>query len=367
MMDMHKEYQRRISKVRQQLRDAKADSFIATAVENVRYLTGFRGHDSWAVILPKAVILITDSRYTEQARGECVGCRIIERKDGLVKTAAALLEKQSHIETVGIEDTCPLSLFKTLRKELPVQVMPTKNVIENVRLLKTDGEIQLLRKASRIAFDAMDWALGLLMPGMTERQLTALYEYRVSEYKAKVGFETIICFGPNGSRNHHQPGERKLRKNDTILIDFGVNYEGYISDMTRSYAFGKVSNFYRKVYQTVAKAQAAAIETICAGVKMADVDAAARKVIEDSGLPVYGHGTGHGIGLQVHENPYLTKTDKKGRLQAGQVITVEPGIYLPGQLGVRLEDDVLVTETGGEVISRDERFDIHIDKVPQLG
>lgn len=365
-MNMQKEYRRRVSKVRQELKNIKAGSFIATGVENVRYLTGFRGHDSWAMVLPKTVILITDSRYTEQARGECVGCRIIERKDGLVKTAAALLEKQTYIKTVGVEDSCPLSLFKTLRKELPVQVIPLKNAVENVRLLKTEGEIQLLRKASRIAFDAMDWALGLLMPGMTERQLTALYEYRVSEYKAKVGFDTIICFGPNGSRNHHQPGERKLRKNDTILIDFGVNYEGYISDMTRSYAFGKVTDFYRKVYQTTARAQAAAIEKIHAGVKMNDVDSAARRVIEESGLPVYGHGTGHGIGLQVHENPYLTKTDKKGRLQAGQIITVEPGIYLPGQLGVRLEDDVLVTETGPEIISRDERFDIHIDKVPLL-
>ncbi|MCI0499445.1 MAG: Xaa-Pro peptidase family protein [Planctomycetales bacterium] len=360
------EYQRRNKAVRKQLAAAGTDGLIAAGVENVRYLTGFCGHDSWALVLPRCTMLITDSRYTEQARGECVDCRIIERKDGLVKTVGAILEKQKGVKTLAVEDSCSMALFKSLRKKLPVRLSPAANVVENVRIVKTEDEIRLIRKAGRIAFDAMEWALGLLMPGMTERQLTSLYEYRLSDYGAKIGFETIVCFGPNGSRNHHQPGQRKLRKNDTILLDFGANYEGYTSDTTRCFAFGKATAFYRRVYETVARSQAAAIAAVRAGVKMIQVDAAARQVIEDAGLPVYGHGTGHGLGLQVHENPYLSKTDKKGRLQAGQVITIEPGIYLPGQFGVRLEDDVLVTENGGEILSRDKRFDIRVDNVPLL-
>jgi Xaa-Pro aminopeptidase len=365
-MDIQSEYRRRVKQIRRQLDELEADGLIVTTVENVRYLTGFCGHDSWVLVLPRSLTLITDNRYAEQARGECVGCRIIERKDGLVKTVAAILKKQTGVKLLGIEDSCSMALFKSLRKELHVLLLPVKGVVENVRIIKTEDEIRLIRKAIRIAFDAMDWALGLLMPGMTERQLAALYEYRLSEYGAKIGFETIVCFGPNGSRNHHQPGERKLRKNDTILLDFGANYEGYISDTTRSYAFGRVTSFYRRVYETAAKAQAAAIRTIRAGVHVNQVDAAARQIIRDAKLPVYGHGTGHGIGLQVHENPYLSATDKKGRLRAGQIITVEPGIYLPGQLGVRLEDDVLVTKNSGEILSRDERFDVKCDKAPLL-
>jgi Xaa-Pro aminopeptidase len=257
-------------------------------------------------------------------------------------------------------------LYKGLRKELSVKVKVIKPVVEKCRVVKTTDEVKLIRKAGKIAFDSMEWALAQLKPGMTELELAALYEYRLSYHRVRKGFETIVCFGANGSRNHHQPGNKKLRKNDTILLDFGANYKGYVSDITRSFAFGKLTGFYQKVYKTVAQAQKAAIGAVRAGVKLCDVDAAARGVIKASAFPVYGHGTGHGLGLQVHESPYLAATNKKDVLEAGQVITIEPGIYLPGKLGVRLEDDVLVTDSGCQILSRDKRFDIKTDSVPLL-
>ncbi len=349
---------RRIKEVRKQFGPLGIDGLIVMGVENVRYLTGFRGHDSWVLVLGRSVVLVTDSRYTEQARSECLGCRIVQRTGGLVKEVALLLGKAKGVNVVGIEDSCSVGMLKTVRRHLPVKVKPVSKIVENVRAIKSDAEIKLIRKSSKIAFDAMNWALGKLKPGMTELELSALYQYRLSAYNARIGFETIVCFGPNGSRNHHQPGNRKLRKNDTILVDFGANYEGYTSDMTRCFAVGKVVPFFKKVYETVARAQKAAIDTVRAGVKLCQVDAAARAVIGQTDWPEYGHGTGHGLGLEVHEAPTVAATNKKGILQAGQVITIEPGIYLPGKLGIRLEDDVLVTQDGAKVLSRDKRFDV---------
>ena len=357
---------RRVQAVRRRLGEEKLDGLIVTGVENVRYLTGFRGHDSWALALPKSVILVTDSRYTEQALDECVGCKVVERKGPLAKKVNELLALQKGVKTLGVEDGCTVAMLAGMRKALSVKVKPVRSVVENVRMSKSEAEVRLIQKAARIAFDAMEWALARLKPGITERELAALYAYRLSAYGATLGFDTIACFGPNGSRNHHQPGAKKLKKNDTVLLDFGANYEGYTSDITRCFAVGKPSDFYCRVYQAVAYAQKAAMAAIRPGAKVCDVDAAARKVIRDAGLPVYGHGTGHGLGLQVHETPYLSGQDTKTTLQAGQVITVEPGIYLAGTFGVRLEDDVLVTETGAKVLTRDSRFDIDGDTVPVL-
>ena len=364
-MDIH-EVRRRVRDVRKQLRHFGVDEMIVTGAENVRYLTGFRGHDSWALVLGRSVALITDSRYAEQAETECLGCKIVQRKGGLAKEANRLLAKSGDVKLLGVEDSCSVAMLKAMRKTLSVKLKPVSGVVEKVRDVKTADEIKLIQRASKIAFDSMRWTLSQLKPGMTELELAALYEYRLSAYQARAGFETIAAFGPNGSRNHHQPGKRKLRQNDTVLLDFGANYEGYVSDMTRCFAVGKLTRFFEKVYQTVAVAQRAAIAKVCDGVRICEVDAAARDVIQDAGLPVYGHGTGHGLGLQVHESPVISGADRKGVLRAGQVITIEPGIYLPGKFGVRLEDDVLVTKEGSRVLSCGKPFDIKTDRVPRL-
>lgn len=360
------EVRRRIKAVRRQFAVQGIDALLVMGTENVRYLTGFRGHDSWALVLGRSVYLLTDSRYTEQARQECLGCTIIQRKESLIKEADAVLQKTGGVTLLGVEDRCSVALLKRIRKGLSTKLKPVGDIVEKVRAIKIDDEVRLIRKAGKIAFDAMDWALSQLKIGMTELELAALYEYRLSHYGAKVSFETIACFGANGSRNHHQPGKRKLKKNDTILLDFGASFDGYASDTTRCYAFGKRTPFYQKVYETVARAHQAGIAAAHAGVRSCDVDAAARTVIEQSGLPAYGHATGHGLGMQVHEAPAVSGMDQKTLLQPGHVITIEPGIYLPGKLGVRLEDDILITENGPKIITRDTRFDIKTDHVPLL-
>ncbi len=175
-------------------------------------------------------------------------------------------------------------------------------------------------------------------------------DFQIRKLDATNSFDTIVAFGPNASRPHHQPGKRKLKKNDTVLIDFGVKFKGYCCDMTRCFVIGKATAFYKNLFRTVQQAQAAAIKTIKAGAKIETVDTAARNVIAAANLPVYGHGTGHGLGLEVHELPIVSKK-AKGKLRAGQVITIEPGVYVPGKSGVRIEDDILGTKTGYKILT----------------
>jgi Xaa-Pro aminopeptidase len=363
---MQDEYKRRIHRIRRQLRTIKVNGLIVIGTANVQYLTGFTGHDSWALVLPRSVVLLTDSRYTEQAEGECVNCRIIERSIGLAKAVESVVFRSKSVKTLAVEDTCSLAVLKGLRKTLSVKIKPVARVVENVRWIKTDAEVKLICKAATIAFNAMDRALKQLNLGMTERQFAALYEYLLSEYGATPSFETIAAFGPNGSRNHHQPGTRKLKKNDTILLDFGARYQGYCSDITRCYAVGKATRLFKKAYEAVACAQRAAIEQIKPNQQGENIDQTARHIIEQFNLPAYGHGLGHGLGLEVHESPVLSRTDKKGKLVTGHVLTVEPGVYLPGKFGIRLEDDVLVTNRGTRILTDDQRFKIDPDQVPLL-
>jgi len=178
-----------------------------------------------------------------------------------------------------------------------------------------------------------------------------MLNFQIRKLGATNSFDTIVAFGPNASRPHHQPGKNKLKQNDTVLIDFGAKYKGYCCDITRCFTVGRLTAFYKKVYNIVEQAQTAATKMVKAGVEIVRVDAAAREVICKNDLPVYGHGTGHGLGLEIHELPYI-KAESKGRLKAGQVITIEPGVYIPGRLGVRIEDDILITETGYKILTR---------------
>jgi Xaa-Pro aminopeptidase len=175
-------------------------------------------------------------------------------------------------------------------------------------------------------------------------------DFEIRKAGGNNSYETIVAFGPNASRPHHQPTSRKLRKNDTVLIDFGVRLNGYCCDLTRCFPVGKPSRLYEKVYAAVKLAQAAAIRMVKAGVEISQVDTAAKEIIKKANLPVYGHGTGHGLGLEVHETP-LVSSRAKGKLHAGDVITIEPGVYIPGRLGVRIEDDILVANDGCVVLT----------------
>jgi len=351
-MHMNKEIiKKRIRAVRHELVKRNIDCLIVTKPANVTYTTGFLGGDSWAAITRGKVYLLTDSRYTEQARGECPDCTIVERTGLMSEAVAKLVKRLKSVKMVTVEKSLSLAEFGGLKKHVKVRIKPVANVIETIRGSKDSMEIKTIEAAGSIAAQALRQALGYIKPGITECELAGMLDFQIRNRGATNSFETIVAFGSNASRPHHQPCRKKLKRKDTILIDFGAKYKGYCSDITRCFIVGRPTAFYRKVYDVVEQAQGAAIKMIKAWVKMKEVDAAARKVIKDNDLPVYGHGTGHGLGLEIHESPFL-KVQSKGNLKAGMVITIEPGVYIPGKLGVRIEDDVLVTEDGSKILTR---------------
>jgi len=365
---------KRIRAIRRELDKKKIRCLIVTKPANVTYITGFLGEDSWAAVAGGRVYLLTDSRYTEQAQKECPSCKIIDRAGPMAGAVARLVKKLKSVRTVTVEDSVSLADFEQLKKTVKARFRTVADIIETVRSVKDQSEIAAIKSAAAVSAKALEQTLPHIKPGVTESELAGMLDFQIRKLGARNGFETIVAFGPNGSRPHHQPGKRKLRKKDAVLIDFGAKYKGYCSDITRCFLCGEGilplfptagkmpagrkagtasprTAFYKKVYDVVEQAQAAAIKTIKPGVKLTQVDAAARQVIDKSGLPVYGHGSGHGFGLEIHEDPFL-KPDGKGKLKAGQVITIEPGIYIPGKLGIRIEDDILVTETGHKILTR---------------
>lgn len=341
---------KRARAIRSELDKKKIRFLIVTRPANVTYITGFLGDDSWAAIAGGRVYLLTDSRYTEQAQKECPSCKIIDRAGPMAGAVARLVKKLKSVRTVAVEDSVSMADYEQLKKTVKTRFRTAAGIIETVRSIKDQSEIATIRSAAAISAKALAQTLPYIKPGVTESELAGMLDFQIRKLGASNSFETIVAFGPNGSRPHHQPGKRKLRKKDAVLIDFGARYKGYCSDITRCFVIGGITAFYKKVYDVVEQAQAVAIKTIRAGVKITQVDAAAREVIDKAGLPVYGHGTGHGFGLQIHEDPFL-KPDGKGKLKAGQVITIEPGIYIPGKLGIRIEDDILVTETGHKILT----------------
>ena len=341
---------RRNGAIRRVLGREKISCLIVTKRANVTYITGFSGDGCWVVITKGGVYLLTDSRYTEQAKSECPACRIIEREGPMAEAVSELLRRLKMARAIKVEKSISLGDFEKLKEKIKGRVGIADDIIEKLRSSKDDGEIAAIKKAAQIAAAALKKILKHIRTGVTENALAGALDFEVRKLGAKNSFETIVAFGANASQPHHQPGTRKLKKDDTVLIDFGVRYKNYCCDLTRCFAVGKVSDFYRKVYSAVKEAQAAAIEMVKPGVEIGHIDAAARAVIKKYDLPVYGHGTGHGLGLEVHEEPVIS-SKSKGKLRAGMVFTIEPAVYIPGRLGVRIEDDVLVTKKGYKILS----------------
>jgi len=341
---------KRITAIRRELKRNRISCLVLTNSPNVTYATGFMGGDSWAAVTKNRTYLLTDSRYTEQARKESPQCPIIERTGSMAQAVAKLLKRLKSVRTLTVEKSISLADFEMLKKHVKARLRSVAGITEKIRSIKAPVEIAAIRASGSIAAKALQRSLGHINSGVTEIELAGMIDFQLRKSGATNSFETIVAFGPNASRPHHQPGKKKLRQKDTVLIDFGAKYKGYCSDITRCFALGPMTALYRKAFDVVEQAQAAAIKSIKAGVRLTHVDSAARNAIRSSGLPVYGHGTGHGLGLEIHELPFL-KPDTKEALKAGQVITIEPGIYIPGKLGIRIEDDVLVTKTGHKILT----------------
>jgi len=326
---------------------------LVSAPVSRRCLTGFESSDGLLFIARGASIFLTDSRYIEAARAETTVCPVEELKDTQKQLRA--LCKEHRVKRLFVETgRTTLGEAARLRKYLPgVWIEAGNKCVDNrlreIRLRKTPAQVECIRRAQGIAEQAFEYILGFIKPGMSEREIALALDYAMLRGGARaLSFETIAVAGENGSKPHGVSGERKIREGDLLTLDFGAVVDGWHSDMTRTVAIGELSEAWHKIYEIVLEAQLAALEKIGPGVPCKDIDEAARSVIEAAGYGEhFRHGTGHGVGLEIHEAPGLSRKSKD-ILEPGMVVTVEPGIYLPGNCGVRIEDMILITETGYE-------------------
>jgi len=328
---------------------------LISSPENRRYLSGFTGSAGYLLIGEQESLLITDFRYVEQASAQAAGFRVVRGEFPLLRTVAEVVSQRAW-KRLGFEDEhVSFADYRRLQDLLPgVELVPGSQALRSLRQIKEPGELSCIRRAARMCDAALEAVLPLFTPGVEEAELAWALERRLREAGAEdIAFPPIVASGPRSSLPHGRASHRRLQRGDLVTVDFGARYQGYCSDMTRTVAVGEVSADARRVYEVVARAQQAGLQAIRAGASCREVDAAARGVIEEEGFGEYfGHGLGHGVGLSVHEGPRLSPhAEEDAVLQPGMVVTVEPGVYLPGRLGVRIEDLVLVTEDGCEIIS----------------
>lgn len=338
----------RLTKLRQKMADEGLDGLLISHPPDIQYLTGFSGEDSWALVTGRNVIILSDSRFEEELSVRHKYARAIMRKGAIAEALGPVVEK-AKLQRMGIQaDHLSVAARRAIAKQTGAKTLKEiSGWMLHQRAVKDADEVRLIERAVAIQEQAFAQLLDELKPGMTEQQIAALLEYQMRSLGADgPSFNTIIAVGPNGSIPHYRPGPVKLQGNMSLLIDFGARYQGYCSDMTRVISLGRMSPKLAEIYDVVREAMLAAIDAIEPGKALKDVDEVARRIIKKAGYAKqFGHGLGHGIGLEIHEAPRLSNK-AEGVLEVGHVVTVEPGIYLPGVGGVRLEDDVLVTERG---------------------
>jgi Xaa-Pro aminopeptidase len=349
-------YSTRRSKLAQALRKIGTPALLVTNPKNVTYLTGFTGEDSYLLIGPHLLQIFSDSRFETQLRAECpsVPAEIRTSRNTMVQFLVQELAKFK-LSNISIEaSSMTVAMRDALAGQLPsVTLVPQQAVVEELRQIKDPDEIDELKAAVRQAERGYKLMKSLLMPEMTERQAAHELEHGMRRFGAlRAAFEPIIAVGERSALPHYRAGNHQFLESPFVLCDWGaVSPKGYHSDLTRVWSVGKVPPKLHRIYGVVLNAQRAAIEAIRPGIKCQDVDGVARKVIDEAGYAkFFGHGLGHGIGLDIHEGPRLSPISPD-ELKPGMVVTVEPGIYLPGVGGVRIEDDVLVTRDGYEVLT----------------
>jgi Xaa-Pro aminopeptidase len=326
------------------LAEAELDRYLVTDLTNVRYLTGFTGTNGACICGPDLRLFLSDFRYTERAAAEVEGWEALTIGNDWLQGIAEHLQGR-----VGFEDDqVSVRLLGKLKEKLgegPEMVAAGGKVAE-LRRVKDEAELATIAEASRLADEVLGWTLEQGLLGRRERDVARATEARIRELGGDPSFPAIVAAGPNGALPHAEPGEREIGRGELVVFDMGAQIDGYCSDGTRTFATGEPGEEARAVYEVVLRAQAAGLEAIRAGVKGEDVDSAARRVIDEAGYGErFGHALGHGVGLEVHEGPRLSQRSDD-LLGPGEVVTVEPGVYLAGELGVRIEDLVVVTEDG---------------------
>ena len=336
-----------IQKIQQQL--GALDALLLTDPVSIRYACGFHIDDGAAVIGRRKAWLITDSRYVEAAEKAVKDMQILSASSGTpFRTLAGHIFAENGLARVGAEeDRMSVAVWDKMQQDLGLSLEKAAHVLAGLRPQKSEEELESLIAAQRIAEKALDEVLGLIRPGLTEQEVAAELVYRMYKYGGEANsFDPIVVTGAKSSMPHGVPGDVVIREGDFVTMDFGTMKNGYCSDMTRTVAVGHASEEMRKVYDTVLAAQLAGIEAAKPGATGRQIDAAARKVIEDAGYgPYFGHSFGHSLGLEIHEAPNAAPSNDKP-MPEGAVISAEPGIYLPGRFGVRIEDVLWLHEDG---------------------
>ncbi len=343
----------RIQRLSALLSEQNIDGLLVTNIHNIRYLSNFSGSTAMMLVMPGKSFFFSDFRYTEQAAEEVVGSECVEIERSYLPDILARVSELS-ITKLGIEKSMTLDSFCKIEelKSDDIELVKTEGIIEKLRTVKDSSEVEKIRISLEVASKAFERLLPLIKVGAVERDLMAELDYFFKkEGGEKASFEAIIASGPRGAMPHGLASDKKIKNGEFVVLDFGTVVEGYCSDITRTVFVGTPGDEDLKVYNTVLQSQLNAIEGIKVGMKAVEGDALARDYIKAEGYGDYfGHGLGHGLGLEVHEGPAVSP-QKETVFEEGMVFTVEPGIYLPGKLGVRIEDVVHLTDSGCEVLT----------------
>ncbi|HAP93425.1 MAG TPA: Xaa-Pro dipeptidase [Desulfotomaculum sp.] len=347
----------RVEHLQEKLRHKDVDALLVMQPENRRYLSGFTGTAGALVVARQNIYFLADFRYFEQAKQECPGWEIREIKDSTFDSVVDYLPEWK-ILRLGYEDNfLTHKQFKELEDRLQaIMLVPLAGVVEELRQTKEEAEVEIIKKAAELADQAFQHVVDFIRPGVTEREIALEVEFFMRRRGArKASFEFIVASGPRGAMPHGVASNKTLQEGELVTLDYGCEYEGYCSDFTRTVSLGSPAARQEQIYRIVLEAQKAGLASIRAGVKACEVDEAVRRVIGDYNYSEnFRHSSGHGVGLTVHEGPQLSKKDET-ILKAGMVLTVEPGIYLPGWGGVRIEDMVLLEEEGFRLLTRAPR------------
>ena len=343
-----------LKQIASKLEEYGLDAMLLTSEPGEFYGVGFHG-EGYVVVTANECRYFTDSRYIEAAEKTVTGAAIT--MTSREKSYPALLQQaidELGIHKMGFEDGyMTVAQYKHLDNALPCELVPAQKLVGELRAVKDEEELERMKKAQAITDAAFDAIVKFIRPGMTELEIAARLQYEMLTRGAeKMSFDPIVASGPNGSKPHAVPSERKVQTGEFLTMDFGCKVGGYCSDMTRTVALGEPTEEMKKVYQTVLEAQLAGIAVTRAGVPGKSIDAAARKVIADAGYGEYfGHGYGHSLGIEIHESPNAN-TREETLLPVGAVVSAEPGIYLPGKFGVRIEDVTILREDGCEILTK---------------
>lgn len=352
------DYSARQKRIAARLRESRAEALLVTHLPNIRYLCGFTGSSGVLLVVAGSrtvrFTFFTDGRYTQQAADEVQGAKVVIAKKPAILAACDAVIK-AKVKTLGFEaEQLQYSTFQQLGHTLKgkVKLKPTQGMVEQLRIIKDTREIEQIRAAVLLGSSLFPSALSAIRPGVAETAVAGELELNARRAGAeKMSFDTIVAAGTRSALPHGRASEQAIPDSGFIILDYGVILAGYCSDMTRTVHVGPVSASHRGMYQAVRDAQQASIEAVRPGVEAGKVDQAGRDVLKKAGYEAYFiHSTGHGVGIEIHEQPRIAK-GQKAPLEPGMVITIEPGIYIPNDGGIRIEDMVLVTETGHEVLT----------------